>query len=199
MQRSQALTDFLTATHRAIEADADPDSAPGALAARIFSALWESTGHRRPAPPATLPACEHFDAALADARGGAAPIAGLADAFAALEPELTWQIRPGAEAHGAQFVAGHANTHIVGPDGLEQRDDVLVGASLLAPGIRYPDHDHPPEEIYLVLTRGDWFGDHTGWHTPGVGGIVYNPSGVTHAMRSGASALLAVWCLWVER
>ena len=196
-QRSQALTEFFAATHGAIEAVAEPGSAPSAAARRIFAALDASTGPLQPRPNNPLPACQYLDAALEMARGGAAPIARLAETFATLEPELTWETRAGAEEHGARFVEGHANIVIVGPAALEQRSDVLIGASLLAPEIRYPDHDHPPEEIYVVLTDGKWFGDHTGWHTPGVGGIVYNPSGVTHAMHSGPSPLLAIWCLWV--
>jgi hypothetical protein len=31
------------------------------------------------------------------------------------------------------------------------------------------------------------------WFEPGVGGIVYNPPDIVHAMKSGTSPLLAVW------
>ncbi len=68
----------------------------------------------------------------------------------------------------------HANTMLVGPGGLEPREDLWIGATLMAPNTDYPVHHHPPEEIYLVLSAGDWWRDGTGWFTPGVGGTLYN-------------------------
>jgi len=99
------------------------------------------------------------------------------------------------------FTGGHANVDIVGPaaEALEQRDDVRIGMSLMAPGITYPDHRHPPEEVYLVLSAGDWRQGARAWHSPGLGGIVYNPPDIVHAMRSTTTEpLLAVWCLPLE-
>ena len=94
------------------------------------------------------------------------------------------------------FADAHANATVVGPGGLEERDDVWMGINLMAPGIRYPEHRHPPEEVYLVLSGGRWRQDGGAWHEPRIGGLVHNPSNVAHAMRSGARPLLAVWCLW---
>ena len=68
----------------------------------------------------------------------------------------------------------------------------------MAPGITYPDHRHPPEEVYIVLSNGQWRQGSGPWHAPGVGGIVYNPHDIVHAMRSGDSPLLAIWCLPVD-
>jgi Dimethlysulfonioproprionate lyase len=41
------------------------------------------------------------------------------------------------------------------------RDDVTLGISLMAPHVRYPDHQHPPEEIYVSLASG------AGWRMGG--------------------------------
>ena len=68
---------------------------------------------------------------------------------------------------------------------------------LVAPGVRYPDHHHPPEEIYVVLTPGEWRQQDMPWHQPGPGGVVHNPPGIVHAMRAGAVPLLALWFLWL--
>jgi quercetin dioxygenase-like cupin family protein len=86
---------------------------------------------------------------------------------------------------------------IVGPGGLESRDDVWVGASVMAPHVRYPDHQHLPEEVYLVMSPGEFRQGDAPWFEPGVGGTFYNPPNIVHAMRSGESPLLAIWCLWV--
>ena len=69
--------------------------------------------------------------------------------------------------------------------------------SLVAPGITYPDHHHPPEEVYVVLSPGEWKHGGSDWFAPGYGGLVYNVSDTVHAMRAGADPLLAIWCLWV--
>jgi hypothetical protein len=68
----------------------------------------------------------------------------------------------------------------------------------MAPHVRYPDHNHPPEEVYLVLSPG-WFqhGD-SSWSEPGIGGTFHNVPNIKHAMASGDAPLLALWCLWAD-
>jgi len=198
MQRPQSLAGLIDVARDAIYARVKEGERASAVAHHIFSALETAVGNEI-GEPETLPVCRYLEPALDNARAGPAPIAALAEAFQAIRPILRWQRRIDAESLGASFYDGHANTWLVGPNGLEPRSDVIVGASLLAPGIRYPDHDHPPEELYVVMSEGEWFEEHRGWYTPGVGGIVYHPSGVTHAMRSGAVPLLALWCLWAAR
>lgn len=131
--------------------------------------------------PAQQPACAHLQAALA------ATPAPLAEAFRALAPHLAWRARDG--------VADYASAPVLGPTGLQQRGGLVAGISLLAPGATYPDHDHPPEEIYLVLSGGEWTNAETPWHAPGPGGLVHNPPGIIHAMRGTDVPLLALWFL----
>ena len=196
MKRPEALDHLIHAARDTLAARVE-DSSPAAEAAgRIFAALAASVGAIAPGDAAPPPAYRYLARALGHAR--AAPEASaLAEAFEALEPELRWRRRPGAEAHGESFFDGHANADLVGPAGLEQRSDVLVGASLVAPGVRYIDHRHPPEEIYVVMSEGEWYREDRGWLAPGVGAIVYNPSNAVHAMRAGPEPLLALWLLWV--
>jgi gentisate 1,2-dioxygenase len=81
----------------------------------------------------------------------------------------------------------------------EIRHDVWIGVSLMAPHMRYPDHRHRPEEIYVVLSDGQWRQASDPWHEPGIGGLVYNPPNVVHAMRSTERPLLALWFLWTDQ
>ena len=84
---------------------------------------------------------------------------------------------------------------IIGDGGLEARQDLRMGASLLAPNTFYPNHQHPPEEVYIALTPGHWRQEAGPWREPGIGGLVYNPPNIIHAMQSDTSALLAIWML----
>ena len=195
MKRPEVLVRFLDAARDALSARAEEGTPSAAVAARAFEALENSVGTIAPGPLDPPPAYRHLPSALERA-GATTELASLADAFEALEPELRWRRRPGSEAAGEVFHDGHANTDIVGPVGLEQRDDVWFGASLVAPRVRYVDHRHPPEEVYIVMSDGEWYREDRGWHTPGAGGIVHNPPNIVHAMRAGPRALLALWLLW---
>ena len=197
MKRSDALSRFLDAARDTLIALVEAGTPAGEAAERISGALEASTGRIVPSAVEAPPACRYLGAALERARS-VDSVAPLAEAFSDLDPELAWYRRPGAEAHGEAFRDGHANTLIVGPGGIEQRNDVLVGASLVAPGVRYIDHHHPPEEIYVVMSEGEWYRGGQGWYVPGAGGTVYHPPNVVHAMRAGAAPLLAVWLLWVD-
>ena len=194
--RPQTLAIFLDAARDTLSARVEEGTSPSIAAIRLFDALAKSTGAIVPERLAPPPAYRHLPSALERART-APEVSSLTEAFVALEPELQWRRRPGSEGHGRAFHDGHANTSIVGPAGLERRSDVWVGASLVAPNVRYVDHRHPPEEIYIVMSKGEWYREGRGWHSPGVGGTVYNPPGVVHAMRAGPEALLALWLLWV--
>lgn len=194
-QRSPQLQRFIDLTHQAIAARVSPGEPAELACQRIFSALQKAQGEQAVARAAVLPVQMHLQAALRGAAKG--PAAALAAAFAEIEPRLAWQRRPGATEVSADFADGHANAVIIGEGGLEDRADVRIGVSLVAPNIRYPDHRHPPEEVYVVLSPGHWRKEARAWHEPGPGGVVYNEPNVVHAMRSTSAPLLAIWCLWL--
>jgi quercetin dioxygenase-like cupin family protein len=194
--RSPDLQRFLTVAEAAIRSGS-PFSGPAVSAAdRIFTALQVPSAQPGRIGSARLAVCRHLETALEPAHLQPGPVGELADAFAAIESRLTWMARTDAATQGEQFLHGHANAVIVGPEGLEARNDVRIGVSLMAPHTRYPDHHHPPEEVYLVLSGGEWRQGNDPWHEPGIGGLVYNPPNVVHAMRSAERPLLALWFLW---
>jgi mannose-6-phosphate isomerase-like protein (cupin superfamily) len=135
--------------------------------------------------PKRFPVCALLEQVLAQATP-------LNAALRAIAPDLTWYRRPGGDR---RFQDSHANTMLLGPNGLEPREDLWIGATLMAPNMDYPVHHHPPEEVYLVLSEGDWWRDGTGWFTPGVGGTLYNQPDIRHAMRSHDRPLFAIWAL----
>jgi quercetin dioxygenase-like cupin family protein len=194
--RSPDLQRFVTIAEAAIHHGSGADGRIPAAAERMFTALRTPSAQTAGSETVQLPVCSHLPTALEHARRQPGPVAGLAEAFAAIEPQLNWTIRAGAEAQGEEFLNGHANATITGQDGLEIRPDVRIGVSLMAPHTLYPDHHHPPEEIYVVLSGGQWRQASNPWHEPGSGGLVYNPPSIVHAMRSTELPLLALWFLW---
>lgn len=196
-QRPSDLQAFLDRSQAAIMASLPPEGEPMRVAKRIGEGL-RIDAPQAPRKPNRLPVCDQINGALQTAREQGGAVAALANAFAEIEPKLKWERRWTAKPGDVPFYDGHANATIIGPDGLENRDDIWIGVSFLAPHIRYPDHHHPPQEVYIALSPGDWMqGDDSNWVTPGIGGYVYNRSDIMHAMRSHERPLLAIWSLWV--
>lgn len=201
MTRAPDLQTFLECLEASLRVRLTPGPAED-LTDMIFEALQQPAARNAGTPisaPRRLPACSHLDAAFALARRQDSATTELATALQAIEPGFAWIRRSTAKPGDGGFYDGHANANIVGPDGIEQRDDIWIGVSLVAPGITYPDHHHPPEEVYVVLSPGDWRHGGSDWFAPGFGGLVYNVSDTVHAMRAGADPLLAIWCLWTGK
>lgn len=158
-----------------------------------FDRLRATVGTDATDAPSTLPVCEHLPAALGAVHASRQVVA---DALAPLLPRLVWRRRKTADPSNPDFYNGHANAMLAGPGGLEERDDLMLGMTLIAPGVLYPDHTHPPEEVYLALTQGEWWNARMPWTNPGSDGLIYNPPGIVHAMRAlPGNAFLALWVL----
>lgn len=195
VMRDPAIRRFLEAAEAALEASSGPEAA-AAAGARVFGRCRDRVGAAGGAEPAMLPVCGWIEAALEQAEGG--PRAALADALGEIVDRLEWKRRLSADPADRAFWDGHANALILGPGGIEDRSDVWIGATVMAPGVTYVDHDHPPEEVYLSLAPGEWRNAGMDWTDPGMTGLIYNPPGIRHAMRSGKAPFLALWFLPVE-
>lgn len=193
MIRTPELQSFLDAFEKALLAASAPGSDHERATLACFDAL-RMPGKQSPSNPLRPPCCKHVPAAMKFALDDDR-VSGLAAAFAAIEPDLAWFARPDRQTGDPNFPHFHASGPIIGNGGLEARDDVRMGASLLAPDTFYPDHQHPPEEVYIALSPGRWRQNDGAWHEPGIGGLVYNPPNIIHAMHSNAEPLLALWIL----
>jgi hypothetical protein len=195
--RDAPLQAFYDLTETAILRRADSCKNAGPTAKLVFDALRKSAGGKSNSAPERLPVCDVLESALHVASAGLAPVPELAAALNNLSPHLQWKRRNNSSLDGTNFHDGHANALVAGQGGFEERGDVRIGISLLAPHVRYPDHRHPPEEVYVSLAGGAWWNANMDWTTPGPGGLIYNELNVLHAMRTEAQPLLAIWCLWV--
>ena len=189
-----ATREFLSCLADALDVSAEP--AVKAMEKRIRDAI-HATGPRAECSARRLPACSYLPEAIATARGASDVLARLMDVFAAIEPYLCWYARTTAGPYASDnWPDGHANATIIGANGVDTRPGLQIGVSLLAPHVRYPDHNHPPEEVYLVLSSGRFQHGDTPWFEPGIGGTFHNVPHIKHAMASDALPLLAMWCLW---
>ena len=184
MVRSSAVQEFLNAA----EINLKRVTGPGADVVQAVMTRWKDPRASH-AQPTRLPVCDWIVPALAMQDGP------LARSFARIEAQLSWGRRKNADPANLAFWDGHANAVILGPGGLEERNDVWVGATVMAPGVLYPDHDHAPAEVYLPLSAGQWRNAGMDWTDPGLGGFIYNPPGILHAMRAGEKPFLALWFL----
>lgn len=193
--RPDDLQSFLDATLDAFEGHAEEPRAQASLA-KIRAAL-EAPGDMAEKAAGRLPVCALLDEVAVPERFEEPDLRRVIKAFGGIEPRLEWKTRGGdMSTASANIAEGHANAMIVGPGGIERRTDVWLGVSLLAPHVRYPDHNHPPEETYLVMSEGEFRHGDSGWFAPGVGGSLYNEPGISHAMRTGHKPMFAMWALW---
>lgn len=187
----QELVECLKASFAASHAS----PAARAFAGELFIALQTPAAAGK-TPPSQLPVCDHLPATLQTVRAASPDLENLAEAFEKIAPYLSWKVRPsGGPQASKNWPEGHANATIIGAGGLEERNDVAIGASLLAPNVRYPDHSHPPEELYLVLTPGRFQHGEEAWCEPGPSGTFHNAPNIKHAMASADGPLLAIWTL----
>jgi quercetin dioxygenase-like cupin family protein len=168
-----------------------PEPADAAFVAQLSARLGAAGPSAAPAEPRRIEACAHLGPALAALDPAPEPLRRLGAAIAALEPRLAWSRRAYDGPEAERFAASHANAMIV----RSAQTGMVVGLSLMAPHTAYPEHTHPPDELYLVLSEGEWRRDGGDWFSPGVGGTVRNAPGIRHAMRSQDRPLLAVWAL----
>ena len=85
-------------------------------------------------------------------------------------------------------------TQIVGPSSLIDREDFRLGLFLLPENIVYPNHQHSPDEVYIVLAgSGEWSLNRGTFDNKTAGNIIDVPSMTIHAMRTSATPALMLW------
>ena len=136
-------------------------------------------------------------ARLVDGLQPAGPRQDIAECFRAAEPFLDWQqdVAVAAKSGGPAFLDGHGHVEVVGPGCLFRSANTRVGLLLMAPSVVYPEHMHPAEEVYHVVSgTAEWWQQGLDWTRMPPGAAVHHPSGLPHATRTSGEPLLAVYC-----
>ena len=85
-------------------------------------------------------------------------------------------------------------TQIVGPSCRIAREDFRLGLLLLPENIVYPNHQHSPDEVYIVLAgSGEWSLNRGTFENKTAGNIIDIPSMTIHAMRTSTTPALMLW------
>ncbi len=95
----------------------------------------------------------------------------------------------------ADFLDRYGWTELLGRRGPFASERIACGFLLLGPATAYPRHRHEAEEWYLPLTGAARWRQGDGiWRTRLPGTLIVHRSEEPHAMRTGASPLLALYC-----
>ena len=158
-----------------------------------FAAAIADAPAERPLEPSPLPCLEYLPRAAANAGGGAE---ALAQWLARDAGELRWAQTYTEADFGRGFLDRYGWTELIGTRGHFASDTIAAGFLLLGPDVVYPDHHHVAEEIYVPLTPAtEWRKGDGGFVARAAGEVIHHPSNVSHAMRTGAEPLLALY-LW---
>jgi hypothetical protein len=144
--------------------------------------------------PRRLSCFRHLDRAAEIAGPAEKPLIML---VAAHREALSWGQTYTADDFGERFLDNYGWVELFGKRGHFANDNVAAGLLVLGPDVLYPDHRHVAEELYVPLTGGtQWRKGEGGFVERAAGEVIHHPSNVSHAMRTGAEPLIALylWC-----
>jgi len=85
-------------------------------------------------------------------------------------------------------------TQIVGPSCRIPHEELRLGLFLLFENSVYPNHQHAPDEVYIVLAgSGDWSLNRGAFDNKTAGNIIDIPSMTVHAIRTLEAPALMLW------
>jgi Dimethlysulfonioproprionate lyase len=182
---------LISPTHALLRSLQAPALAP-------FLAEWpvataDSPSDQRAVVPSTLPVLRF----LPDVKSSAPAFSrNLVHDIGRAAPSMAWR-RTYTEADvGAAFLQNYGWSELVGTSGPLPSERVACGFLVLGPQTHYPKHQHEAEEVYIPLFgTASWQQGAGGWDQCAPGTVIHHDRNEPHAMRTGASPLLALY-LW---
>jgi hypothetical protein len=152
---------------------------------------WPATPEPRSVDPNALPVLRW----LPQVRKEALPFsARFINACADAAALLAWRRSYTAAEVSAEFLDNYGWTELVGLEGPLPSEQLACGVLLLGPQVTYPAHLHEAEEIYVPLAgTAAWRRGEEDWCDRPPGTVIHHARYEPHAMRTGASALLALY------
>ncbi|WP_373415103.1 dimethylsulfonioproprionate lyase family protein [Ensifer aridi] len=141
------------------------------IAGKVFHDLSRAARNHYCSRGVAIPPGSHLSHAIGTARGESGVLAAVAAATEAIAPGLRWYQSNTGPFASVNFRDGHAHAYIAGPNGLEQRDDVHLGVTILAPYTRYPDHHRRYPVTFAALSPMEVRIGRSAWEHHCAGGI----------------------------
>ena len=156
-----------------------------------FLAEWPRSFVRRAVASRALPVLRW----LPQMTGDSAAFAGdLVAAVSHAAPSLDWRQTYTAGALGAAFLDNYGWSEILGGYGPLASERLACGFLMMGPSTHYPRHRHEAEEVYVPLSgTADWQQGDAVWRERTPGTPIHHARDEPHAMRTGASPLLALY------
>jgi hypothetical protein len=118
----------------------------------------------------------------------------LAHGLMDLLDDLDWYPGRSGPYASANFEREHAHAILAGPGGIEERSELRIGLTVMAPYTRFPDHEQTDPRVVVALSEGEFQSDGSCWFREQVGSSLFYPPGRQLAMRCTGSPLLILWC-----
>ena len=167
------------------------------VAGKVFHLLQEP-GAIANKPATSLPLAPQLQFALRILALTGEPFAEVAAAINDVAKSLEWVASKTGPFASINIEHTHAHAVVAGISGVEERSDVALGLTIMAPYSRFPDHIQYRSRVFLALSDCEFSCDDKGWQRGSIGSIFFNEAGHNVAMRCTARPLLAAWC-HVER
>lgn len=173
-------------------------------ALRSFLDAWPRPAPRSPDTAASLPVVEWLAkiSPPLPLRLGTPPVdtppygAALVATLSAAAPQLAWRQTYRAGTMPAHFMANYGWSELIGPRGRLASDRFACGFLLLGPRTLYPCHSHEAREFYIpIFGEAEWQQGDGVWRSRAPGTLIVHASEETHAMRTAAQPLVALY-LW---
>jgi mannose-6-phosphate isomerase-like protein (cupin superfamily) len=93
------------------------------------------------------------------------------------------------------FLDEFANGEGIGPDGRLFHRNIILGLFILGPETTYPEHAHPAEEFYIVLTGNPQFkvGVNSEFKPMRSGEVILHHSDISHSIKSSSAPFYAIF------
>jgi len=114
--------------------------------------------------------------------------------FHEIATKLKWRPSPRTD-YDAKVMALSTLNEMLDLNGL------VAGLMFMTPNQIYPEHKHPPQEVYFVLSGTAWWlhGGRNDYQQQKPGDIIYNHPHDLHGMKTEDEPLLALYFLWGNR
>ncbi len=160
---------------------------------KSFAGALAADAAVRPLEPARIACARHLDRAAAIAPPETRSVVR---ALAEAQGAVRWGQTYTQADFGPRFMENYGWVEMFGTRGHFVCEAAAAGFLVLGPGILYPDHHHEAEEIYIPLAgAAEWRKAGGPYVVRQTGEIIYHPSNVGHAMRTGDESLVALY-MW---